>query len=183
MLQGTEESATTPAEDSAEGDPSDGPPRYCSVKGCKAVIPGSYEYKMCPSCRTRYRGYGITKRKKWKAERQAFEHEMGELRRAEDERRKANGLPVGTDIIHHSKQTLISNSCWLTARKSFELGSFPFSTSRLRCLRRSSLPSPKRMTRVVALPLPRASSASTRTIRTRTRMPIPPPLSLRMQQS
>jgi hypothetical protein len=100
MLQGTEDSPPTPAEDPAEGYLSDdGPPRYCSVKGCKAVIPGSYEYKMCPSCRTRYRGYGITKRKKWKAERQAFEHEMVELRRAEDERRKANGLPVGPEII------------------------------------------------------------------------------------
>ncbi|RXW21591.1 hypothetical protein EST38_g4275 [Candolleomyces aberdarensis] len=97
MLQGSEDPTSTPAEDPAGGNASDGPPRYCSVKGCKAVIPGSYEYKMCPPCRTRYRGYGITKRKKWKAERQAFEHEMGELRRAEDERRKANSLPLLAD--------------------------------------------------------------------------------------
>ncbi|KAJ2925011.1 hypothetical protein H1R20_g12071, partial [Candolleomyces eurysporus] len=78
MLQGSEDPVSTPAEDPAGGNVSDGSPRYCSVKGCKAVIPGSYEYKMCPPCRTRYRGYGITKRKKWKAERQAFEHEMAD---------------------------------------------------------------------------------------------------------
>ncbi|KAJ2911473.1 hypothetical protein MD484_g8941, partial [Candolleomyces efflorescens] len=52
---------------------------------------------MCPSCRTRYRAYGITKRRKWKAERQAFELEMGELRRVEEERRKASGLPLLAD--------------------------------------------------------------------------------------
>jgi hypothetical protein len=72
------------------------PTRFCSVKGCKAVIPGSYDYKMCPSCRTRYRGYGITKRAKWKNEREAFEKEMTNLRATEDERRIANGDPVSS---------------------------------------------------------------------------------------
>ncbi|KAF6745719.1 hypothetical protein DFP72DRAFT_924909 [Ephemerocybe angulata] len=52
---------------------------------------------MCPSCRTRYRGYGITKRAKWKNEREVFEREMAELRAAEDERRDANGLPPLAD--------------------------------------------------------------------------------------
>ncbi|KAF8814247.1 hypothetical protein BYT27DRAFT_6337559 [Phlegmacium glaucopus] len=72
----------------------DGSARFCSVKGCKAVIPVSYEYKMCPPCRTRYRTYGNTKRAKWKAERDAFDREMASLRIVEDERRKANGLGV-----------------------------------------------------------------------------------------
>ncbi|KAF9479869.1 hypothetical protein BDN70DRAFT_661639 [Pholiota conissans] len=75
------------------------PDRYCSVKGCKAVIPGSYDYKMCPPCRERYRIYGNTKRAKWKYEREAFEREMSALRVAEDERRKANGLGPLADNI------------------------------------------------------------------------------------
>lgn len=29
------------------------PARYCSVKGCKAIIPNGYFYKMCESCRER----------------------------------------------------------------------------------------------------------------------------------
>ena len=36
----------------------------------------SYEYKMCPTCRTRYRTYGTTKRAKWKAERDAFDQDV-----------------------------------------------------------------------------------------------------------
>ncbi|KAF5336376.1 hypothetical protein D9611_006716 [Ephemerocybe angulata] len=93
VLQGSEEA---PAEASDSNSDSDAP-RFCSVKGCKAVIPGSYDYKMCPSCRTRYRGYGITKRAKWKNEREVFEREMAELRAAEDERRDATGLPPLAD--------------------------------------------------------------------------------------
>ena len=90
----------------------DGTARICSVKGCKAVIRGkqkksylilsyayseilaSYEYKMCPPCRTRYRTYGNTKRAKWKAEREAFDREMATLTTVEDEKKKANGLGV-----------------------------------------------------------------------------------------
>ncbi|KAF8957393.1 hypothetical protein BDZ97DRAFT_109410 [Flammula alnicola] len=68
------------------------PSRFCSVKGCKAIIPGSYEFKMCPPCRTRYRAYGNTKRAKWKSEREVFEREMTALRAQEDERRKEKGL-------------------------------------------------------------------------------------------
>lgn len=81
---------STPTQSSGDGLPA----RFCSVKGCKAVIPGSYEFKMCPSCRTRYRGYGITKRRKWKAEREAFSVELNNLRVDEDNRRKDKGLPV-----------------------------------------------------------------------------------------
>ncbi|TFK23532.1 hypothetical protein FA15DRAFT_463351 [Coprinopsis marcescibilis] len=70
------------------------PPRFCSVKGCKTVIPGSYEYKMCPSCRTRYRGYGTTKRRKWKTQRQLLDHKLDDLRDDEDQKRREQGLPV-----------------------------------------------------------------------------------------
>lgn len=69
------------------------PPRFCSVKGCRKVIAGTYPYKMCEPCRDRYREYGITKRRKWKAERVAFEQELDTLRVAEDERRRSIGLP------------------------------------------------------------------------------------------
>lgn len=91
--------------------------RFCTVKGCKAVISGkpkvsclsyaycdilaSYEYKMCPPCRTRYRTYGNTKRAKWKAERDAFDREMTSLRTVEDERRKAKGLGVSDGLIYN----------------------------------------------------------------------------------
>ncbi|EEB90070.1 hypothetical protein MPER_11773 [Moniliophthora perniciosa FA553] len=47
---------------------------------------------MCDTCRDRYRNYGVTKRKKWKAERIAFDHELEHLRRIEDERRVKEGL-------------------------------------------------------------------------------------------
>ena len=79
----------------SSSDEVDGSTRFCSVKGCKAVIPGnqifilfsyylmlinenqaSDEYKMCPTCRTRYRTYGNTKRVKWKAERDAFDQDV-----------------------------------------------------------------------------------------------------------
>ncbi|KAG6873344.1 hypothetical protein C0995_000204 [Termitomyces sp. Mi166 len=51
-------------------------PRECSVRGCTMLIPSVYKYKMCTSCRTRYRTYGTTKRAKWKAEREAFDREL-----------------------------------------------------------------------------------------------------------
>ncbi|KAJ7116825.1 hypothetical protein C8R43DRAFT_1038242 [Mycena crocata] len=75
-------------------------PRFCSVKGCKAIIQESmedYPYKMCQPCRTRYRLYGITKRAKWKAEREAYDREVEGLRAKEDVRRAANGLPPLSD--------------------------------------------------------------------------------------
>ncbi|KIK79533.1 hypothetical protein PAXRUDRAFT_276502 [Paxillus rubicundulus Ve08.2h10] len=68
--------------------------RYCSVKGCKAVIRGEYFFRMCESCRNRYRGYGITKRAKWKQSREAANAELDILREEEDKCRTERGLPV-----------------------------------------------------------------------------------------
>ncbi|THH09620.1 hypothetical protein EW146_g8635 [Bondarzewia mesenterica] len=68
------------------------PPRYCSIKGCKAIIGGDYFYKMCIPCRNRYRGYGTTKRSKWKREREAALEELAHAREAEDKRRAEAGL-------------------------------------------------------------------------------------------
>ena len=73
---------------------SSAPSRYCSVKGCKATIPGDYFFKMCEPCRDRYRGYGITKRAKSRAERVAANAELEALRVEEDKRRADEGLPV-----------------------------------------------------------------------------------------
>jgi hypothetical protein len=70
------------------------PPRFCSVKGCKATVPGDYSYKMCESCRDRYRGYGTTKRAKWKHERAAANESLEKARQDEDKRRAEAGLPV-----------------------------------------------------------------------------------------
>ena len=95
--------------------PVDGSTRFCSIKGCKAVIPGlhfivrlphanavlfpaSYAFKMCPPCRVRYRTYGTTKRAKWKAEREAFDRELADLRYMEDERRKVAGERVSISL-------------------------------------------------------------------------------------
>jgi hypothetical protein len=70
------------------------PSRFCSVKGCKAMIAADYFFKMCEPCRDRYRGYGITKRAKWRAERVAANAELEALRVEEDNRRADEGLPV-----------------------------------------------------------------------------------------
>jgi len=44
-------------------------------------ILASYEYKMCPPCRTQYRTqYGNTKQVKWKAERDAFDRGEKEVK-------------------------------------------------------------------------------------------------------
>ncbi|KAL0574606.1 hypothetical protein V5O48_007356 [Marasmius crinis-equi] len=88
-------SAPTEFEDATPAPESSSSPhsrRYCSIKGCKAVLPGNSSYKMCTPCRDRYRTYGVTKRAKWKAERIAFDHELEKLRRVEDERREREGL-------------------------------------------------------------------------------------------
>lgn len=75
------------------GDPSL-PHRYCSIKGCKAVIPGNSFFKMCEPCRNRYRSYGTTKRAKWRKEKEVVVAELQKLREDEDKRRAENGLPV-----------------------------------------------------------------------------------------
>ncbi|KAJ6523551.1 hypothetical protein B0H19DRAFT_1201310 [Mycena capillaripes] len=87
--------------------------RFCSVKGCKAIILESteeYPFKMCQPCRSRYRNYGITKRAKWKTEREAFQRELDGLRAKEDARRAANGLPPladGTDELQAWELSII----------------------------------------------------------------------------
>ncbi|CAL1709103.1 unnamed protein product [Somion occarium] len=69
------------------------PHRYCSVKGCKAVVPGDSYFKMCEPCRNRYRSYGTTKRAKWKREKEAAIAELQKLREEDDRKRAALGLP------------------------------------------------------------------------------------------
>ncbi|KAH7882503.1 hypothetical protein F5I97DRAFT_1910909, partial [Phlebopus sp. FC_14] len=54
----------------------------------------SYFFKMCESCRNRYRGYGITKRAKWKQSRDAANAELDALMEEEDQCRTKAGLPV-----------------------------------------------------------------------------------------
>ncbi|KAF8838408.1 hypothetical protein BDN67DRAFT_95359 [Paxillus ammoniavirescens] len=90
------------SEPNTSPEPSEGSPlppltsssaRYCSVKGCKAIIRGEYFFRMCESCRNRYRGYGITKRAKWKQSREAANAELDTLREEEDKSRAERGLP------------------------------------------------------------------------------------------
>ncbi|KAH8097065.1 hypothetical protein BXZ70DRAFT_309402 [Cristinia sonorae] len=69
------------------------PHRYCSIKGCKAVIPGDSFFKMCEPCRNRYRNYGTTKRAKWRREKEVAVAELQNLRMEEDKRRAEHGLP------------------------------------------------------------------------------------------
>lgn len=90
------EDSTSP---SAPADPAAGL-RFCSVKGCKNVLPGDYEFKMCSHCREKYKKYGVTKRAKWKLERELLERELATLRVAEDARRKEKGLPPLADNPH-----------------------------------------------------------------------------------
>ena len=49
---------------------------------------------MCNDCRSRYRTYGTTKRARSKAEREAFDRVLLELRIREDQRRQQAGEPV-----------------------------------------------------------------------------------------
>lgn len=73
---------------------SSGQSRYCSVKGCRNVIGGDYLFKMCVSCRNRYRGYGLTKRSKSKRGREVAAQELRRVRAEEDVRRAQQGLPL-----------------------------------------------------------------------------------------
>jgi hypothetical protein len=74
---------------------------------------------MCPACRTRYRTYGITKRAKWRAEREAFDKELIGLRTQEDERRQQAGqvvrLPLPVFVLLNSKKIdlVLDNNCSL----------------------------------------------------------------------
>ncbi|TFY75122.1 hypothetical protein EWM64_g8889, partial [Hericium alpestre] len=93
----TPEPAPSPAPSTSAhpvGSPSSGlPPRYCSVKGCKAIMSGDYLFKMCQSCRDRYRVYGNTKRNKWKREREVASAALERIRDHQDQRREEVGLP------------------------------------------------------------------------------------------
>ncbi|KAH9835202.1 uncharacterized protein C8Q71DRAFT_108631 [Rhodofomes roseus] len=79
--------------------PSDGrdesaPPRICSIKGCKAHVPGNSFFKMCEPCRDRYRNYGITKRAKWKQEKEVAVAELQKVHGEEDDRPAEAGLSM-----------------------------------------------------------------------------------------
>src|SRR6266702_12673 len=74
--------------------------RYCSVKGCRNVIDGDYLFKMCVPCRNRYRGYGMTKRSKWKRGREIAAQELERVRMEEDARRARQCLPVSSMQSH-----------------------------------------------------------------------------------
>ena len=84
---------TGPASSAA---PSPDQSRYCSVKGCRSVIGGDYLFKMCVPCRNRSRGYGMTKRSKWKRGREIAAQELDRIRVEEDARRTRQGLPVSS---------------------------------------------------------------------------------------
>ncbi|TFK47485.1 hypothetical protein OE88DRAFT_761139 [Heliocybe sulcata] len=83
----------SPSQPAGPLQPLSGPRRYCSVKGCKAVLGDGYYFKMCEPCRDKYRGYGNTKRAKWKKDRVANKAELDRIRKEEDEKRAALGLP------------------------------------------------------------------------------------------
>jgi hypothetical protein len=91
QADGVATSPSTTARSSAQS-------RYCSVKGCRNVIGGDYLFKMCVSCRNRYRGYGMTKRSKSKRGREVAAQELRRVRAEEDRRRTQQGLPV-SDFI------------------------------------------------------------------------------------
>lgn len=122
--EGKEIQSTPASSDAAPQDSNEGPTRLCSVKGCKSALPPSYEFKMCPPCRTRYRSYGNTKRAKWKTEREAFDREMAALRAFEDKRRELEGLPV--DLVFNMRpcRPLNLTSLWPTTRTSFVHGNY-----------------------------------------------------------
>ena len=69
------------------------PPRFCSIKGCKAVLSGSTFYRMCEPCRNKYRNYGTKKRRKWKDDKEVAVAEFERLQQ-EDVERISQGLPV-----------------------------------------------------------------------------------------
>ncbi|KAJ3473979.1 hypothetical protein NLI96_g12717 [Meripilus lineatus] len=100
------------------GDPSL-PHRYCSIKGCKAVIPGNSFFKMCEPCRNRYRSYGTTKRAKWRKEKEVVVAELQKLREDEDKRRAENGLPPLPEGDEEWKEHLQQLSPLRLSRSSF----------------------------------------------------------------
>ncbi|EKM56959.1 uncharacterized protein PHACADRAFT_194534 [Phanerochaete carnosa HHB-10118-sp] len=69
------------------------PPRFCSIKGCKTVMDGNSLFKMCETCRSKYKTYGNTKRKKWKEEKAKAIAEMERQREEQNRVRAEQGLP------------------------------------------------------------------------------------------
>ncbi|KAI0289624.1 hypothetical protein BC826DRAFT_1106863 [Russula brevipes] len=96
-LQGAYSSTPTQP-DGASASSSAGPPveqsRYCTVKGCHSVLSNDYFFKMCPPCRNRYRGYGVTKRSKTRRVREVVGQELQRARVEEDLRRAQEGRPL-----------------------------------------------------------------------------------------
>lgn len=68
------------------------PPRFCSIKGCKTVMDGNSLFKMCDTCRSKYKTYGNTKRKKWKEEKAKAIAEMERQREEQNRIRAEQGL-------------------------------------------------------------------------------------------
>ena len=103
---------------------------FCSLCLPRLLL-ASYTFKMCPPCRVRYRIYGITKRAKWKAEQEAFDHELAGLRSKEDERRKLAGERVGIrSFLFHSFFRPNMHSHFPNLLKSCMRGSSPYSMKR-----------------------------------------------------
>ncbi|KAI5887837.1 uncharacterized protein SCHCODRAFT_02553159 [Schizophyllum commune H4-8] len=95
-------------------------PRFCSVKGCKNILPGDYEFKMCVPCRDKYKKYGETKRAKWKSEREQLERELAALRAAEDARRRAAGMPAlseNADELYAWEKAIVDSRIPLSERR------------------------------------------------------------------
>ncbi|KAL1673239.1 hypothetical protein EV122DRAFT_283213 [Schizophyllum commune] len=95
-------------------------PRFCSVKGCKNILPGGYEFKMCVPCRDKYKKYGETKRAKWKSEREQLERELAALRAAEDARRRAAGMPAlseNADELYAWEKAIVDSKIPLSERR------------------------------------------------------------------
>ncbi|PCH44922.1 hypothetical protein WOLCODRAFT_165497 [Wolfiporia cocos MD-104 SS10] len=80
------------------------PPRYCSIKGCKALVPGNSFFKMCEPCRDRYRNYGTTKRAKWKREKEVAVAELEKMREETDKRRTDEGQSSMSPVEFHQYQ-------------------------------------------------------------------------------
>ncbi|KAL1752004.1 hypothetical protein FB107DRAFT_293508 [Schizophyllum commune] len=116
-------------------------PRFCSVKGCKNILPGGplsfshsrlvthhpltplagdYDFKMCVPCRDKYKKYGETKRAKWKSEREQLEKELAALRAAEDARRRAAGMPAlseNADELYAWEKAIVDSRIPLSERR------------------------------------------------------------------
>ncbi|KIY63371.1 hypothetical protein CYLTODRAFT_493965, partial [Cylindrobasidium torrendii FP15055 ss-10] len=117
-----------------EAGPSGSAARYCSVKGCHIILAAQYPFKMCEPCRNRYREYGITKRRKWKEDRVAYEHELEGLLAQEEERRQAEGLPPladSPDEFLQWQQSVVNEKVDTEGSLGGRLSSIPVDTGRV----------------------------------------------------